>query len=270
MRIRGFVQDDAHIFCTEEQISGEVGKFCRLMYGMYEDFGFDKEKVLVKLSTRPVLRVGDDATWDRAEAALADACKAENIAYTVSPGEGAFYGPKLEFTLIDALSREWQCGTIQLDYQMPSKERLDAEYVGEDNQRHTPVMLHRAALGSMERFLGILIEHYAGAFPAWLHYQPAVVIPVSPVFNEYAQKVAAALEERGIRVTADVSTDRMNAKIRFAQTQKIPSMLVVGEKEAADGTVTVRYRDARGQDLRTVADFAAYVAEKVAARYTGI
>ena len=263
MRVRGFVQDDAHIFCTEEQIPSEVKKFCHLLKDMYRDFGFGDDKISVKFSTRPELRVGDDATWDRAEAALAEACTQAGLEYTLQPGEGAFYGPKLEFTLVDALGREWQCGTIQADFQLPAPDRLNAEYVGDDNAKHNPVMLHRAVLGSLERFIGILIENFAGAFPAWLHYQQVVVIPVAPAFNDYAQKVAASLDEAGFRVQADLGNDRMNAKIRLAQTQKIPYMLVVGEKEEADQAVAVRFRDGRQQQVMKLADFAAYLRENV-------
>ena len=263
MRVRGFVQDDAHIFCTEEQIPSEVKKFCHLLKDIYKDFGFTDDKISVKFSTRPELRVGDDATWDRAEAALAEACTQAGLEYTLQPGEGAFYGPKLEFTLVDALGREWQCGTIQADFQLPAPDRLNAEYVGDDNAKHNPVMLHRAVLGSLERFIGILIENFAGAVPAWLHYQQVVVIPVAPAFNDYAQKVAASLEDAGFRVQADLGNDRMNAKIRVAQTQKTPYMLVVGEKEAADNAVAVRFRDGRQQQVMSLADFTAYLQEKV-------
>ncbi|GHV83531.1 threonine--tRNA ligase [Spirochaetia bacterium] len=266
MRIRGFVQDDAHIFCTGEQIPGEVARFARLLFGMYADFGFERDKVLVKFSTRPELRIGDDATWDAAEAALASACKAENINYEIAEGEGAFYGPKLEFTLIDALGRQWQCGTLQLDYQMPSKERLDAEYTGADGERHTPVMLHRAILGSLERFIGILLENFSGALPVWLHFQQAAVIPVAEAFNDYAKNVAARLEERGVRVTAELGNDRLNAKIRACQTRKIPYMLVVGEKEAADGTVSIRCRGGSQMPTMKIADFAGYIDEKIKTR----
>ena len=263
MRVRGFVQDDAHIFCTEEQIPSEVKKFCHLLKDIYKDFGFTDDKISVKFSTRPELRVGDDATWDRAEAALAEACTQAGLEYTLQPGEGAFYGPKLEFTLVDALGREWQCGTIQADFQLPAPDRLNAEYVGDDNAKHNPVMLHRAVLGSLERFIGILIENFAGAFPAWLHYQQVVVIPVAPAFNDYAQKVAASLEDAGFRVQADLGNDRMNAKIRLAQTQKTPYMLVVGEKEAADNAVAVRFRDGRQQQVMKLEEFTAYLQEKV-------
>ena len=265
MRVRGFVQDDAHIFCTEAQIPEEVVKFCLLLKNMYRDFGFDPDTILVKFSTRPEKRVGDDATWDRAEAALADACKVANLPYEISPGEGAFYGPKLEFTLVDALGRQWQCGTIQVDYQLPSKERLNAEYIGEDNAKHNPVMLHRAALGSLERFLGILIENYAGALPAWLSPRQVVVVPVAPGFDAYAEEVASFLAGRGIRAKADVENDRMNAKIRKHQGFKVPYQLVVGQKEMDEKAVAVRFRDGRQETMKLGA-FAEYIQAKVSSR----
>ena len=258
MRVRGFVQDDAHIFCTEEQISSEVCKFCNLLKSLYRDFGFDDKAILVKFSTRPEKRVGDDATWDRAENALAEACKAAGLEYEIAPGEGAFYGPKLEFTLVDALGREWQCGTIQADYQLPSKDRLNAEYIGEDNQKHQPVMLHRAALGSLERFIGILIEQFGGALPPWLSPVQAMVIPVAPVFNEYAESIAASLSKAGCRVKADIDTDRMNAKIRKYQEQKIPYQLIVGEKEKQNNSVTVRLLKG-AQKTMSVDEFTAFL-----------
>ena len=258
MRVRGFVQDDAHIFCTEDQISSEVCKFCNLLKSLYRDFGFDDKAILVKFSTRPEKRVGDDATWDRAENALAEACKAAGLEYEIAPGEGAFYGPKLEFTLVDALGREWQCGTIQADYQLPSKDRLNAEYIGEDNQKHQPVMLHRAALGSLERFIGILIEQFGGALPPWLSPVQAMVVPVAPVFNEYAEQIAAALTKAGFRVKADIDTDRMNAKIRKYQEQKIPYQLVVGEKEKQNNSVTVRLLKG-AQKTMSVDEFTAFL-----------
>ena len=258
MRVRGFVQDDAHIFCTEDQITSEVSKFCNLLKSLYRDFGFDEKAILVKFSTRPEKRVGDDATWDRAEHALAEACKAAGLEYEVAPGEGAFYGPKLEFTLVDALGREWQCGTIQADYQLPAKDRLNAEYIGEDNQKHQPVMLHRAALGSLERFIGILIEQYGGALPPWLAPVQAMVIPVAPVFNEYAERIAATLIKAGFRVKADIDSDRMNAKIRKYQAQKIPYQLVVGEKEQQSNGVTVRLLTG-AQKAMTADEFIAFL-----------
>ena len=270
MRVRGFVQDDAHIFCTEAQIADEVARFCRLLKNMYRDFGFTEDKILVKFSTRPERRIGDDATWDRAENALKEATVAAGLSYELQPGEGAFYGPKLEFTLVDALGREWQCGTIQVDYQLPSTERLNAEYVGEDNAKHHPVMLHRAVLGSLERFLGILIENYAGALPAWLHYRQAVVLPVSLQAENYARSVYEKLKTAGIRCSLDVSTDRINGKIKTAQLKKIPYMLVVGEKEESSGSVAVRFRDARAQQVMKVDEFIGYVNEKESTRFAGI
>ena len=249
MRVRGFVQDDAHILCTEEQIESEVAKFCRLLVDIYKNFGFD-QNLLVKLSTMPVDHVGDEATWRHAEEALAKACKATGMDYVVQKGEGAFYGPKLEFTLIDALNRPWQCGTIQLDYQLPSAERLNAEYTGPDGQKHHPVMLHRAVLGSLERFIGILIEQYAGAFPFWLAPVQVEVIPVTDKQTEAAEAVAAALRKDDVRVVVDSRAEKMGAKIRDAQKQKVPYMLIVGAREAAAGTVSVRHR--KDGDLGTM------------------
>lgn len=272
MRVRGFVQDDAHIICTEDQIESEVAKFCRLLIDVYKDFGFDKN-LLVKLSTMPEDHVGDEATWQRAEASLAAACKASGMDYEIQPGEGAFYGPKLEFTLIDALGRQWQCGTIQLDYQLPSAERLNAEYIGSDNQRHHPVMLHRAVLGSLERFMGILIENYAGAFPAWLHFEQVAVVPVSPDFNDYANKVYDTLKSAGIRVNAYVDDDNMKAKIKVISSEhRTPYILVVGAKEQEEGTVTCRFRFSSQLPQKTfkLEEFRDYVLDKVNTHYNGI
>lgn len=262
MRVRGFVQDDAHIFCTEEQISSEVSKFCALLKRMYADFGFAEDKILVKFSTRPEQRVGDDATWDRAEKALSDACVDAGLEYEIAEGEGAFYGPKLEFTLIDALGREWQCGTIQLDYQLPSAERLNAEYIGDDNNKHHPVMLHRAVIGSLERFIGILIENCAGIMPPWLAPVQAVIVPVAPAFNEYAQKVQKILDEKGFRVIADIGTDRMNAKIRKHQEEKVIYQLIVGQSEMDNNSVAVRMRKG-GQKVMTLDEFISFLKDKV-------
>lgn len=261
MRTRGFVQDDAHIFCTEAQIPSEVSKFCALLKHMYRDFGFNEESILVKFSTRPEKRIGDDATWDKAEKALADACVAANLQYEIAEGEGAFYGPKLEFTLIDALGREWQCGTIQVDYQLPSAERLNAEYIGEDNNKHHPVILHRAALGSLERFIGILLESCAGVLPPWLAPVQAVVIPVAPPFTEYAEKVREDLALMGFRVNADTGNDRMNAKIRKYQEEKVIYQLIVGQQEQDSNSVTVRMRS-RKQKTMTVKEFGAFLQQK--------
>ncbi|MCQ2982587.1 MAG: threonine--tRNA ligase [Treponemataceae bacterium] len=270
MRVRGFVQDDGHILCTEDQIPSEVAKFCALLKDMYKDFGFTEERIAVKFSTRPEKRVGSDEDWDRAEAALADACVKAGLAYEIQPGEGAFYGPKLEFQITDALGRQWQCGTIQVDYQLPSGERLNAEYVGEDNAKHHPIMLHRAVLGSLERFIGIMIENFAGALPTWLQYQQATIIPVAANVEEYCGELLKKLEDADIRVKADMGNDRMNAKIRNAQMMKIPYMLVVGEREMNEGTVAVRFRDGRPQQTMKVDDFIAYVKDKVATHFVGI
>ena len=262
MRVRGFVQDDAHIFCRDEQISDEVAKFCKLLKHMYKDFGFDPKDIKVKFSTRPEVRIGDDATWDKAEEALKRACEVAMLEYTIAEGEGAFYGPKLEFTLVDAIGREWQCGTIQVDYQLPSKERLNAEYTTEDNTKKHPVMLHRAALGSLERFIGILIENCAGLLPTWLSPVQAVVIPVAPTFNEYALTVKEELAKKGFKVEADDSTERMNAKIRKHQNLKVPYLLIVGEKEASENSVAVRIRGGE-QKVMLINDFVDYLEEKI-------
>lgn len=270
MRVRGFVQDDAHIFCTEDQIPEEVAKFCNLLKDIYKDFGFTDDKIAVKFSTRPEIRVGTDEDWDRAEAALADACEKAGLEYELQPGEGAFYGPKLEFTIFDALNRPWQCGTIQVDYQLPSSERLNAEYIGADNAKHNPVMLHRAVLGSLERFIGILIENFAGALPAWLHFQQVAMIPVAPAFNSYAEEILNKLQDAGFRAAADFGSDNMKGKIKTAQLQKIPYMLVVGEKEKTEGSVTVRFRDGRPQQIMKIDDFIAYISDKVNSHFVGI
>ena len=262
MRVRGFVQDDAHILCTEEQIEEEVAKFCRLLKDVYKDFGFDRN-LLVKLSTMPADHVGDEATWQHAEAALAAACKASGMDYELQPGEGAFYGPKLEFTLIDALGRPWQCGTIQLDYQLPSAERLDAEYIGPDGAKHHPVMLHRAVLGSLERFIGILIEHYAGAFPTWLAPVQATIIPVTDAQNEAAKALEAKLLDAGIRAETDERNEKMGAKIRAAQARKVPYMIVMGKREVAEGTLAVRNRKGE-QSTATPDEFVALVRSEAA------
>jgi threonyl-tRNA synthetase len=262
MRVRGFVQDDAHIFCTPEQIGPEVAAFCQLLKEMYADFGFNE--VLVKFSTRPEKRVGTDESWDRVEKALADACDYAGLKTELNPGEGAFYGPKLEFTLKDCLGRHWQCGTIQVDPNLP--ERLGAEYVGEDGARHTPIMLHRAILGSLERFIGILIENYAGAFPTWLSPVQAVIIPVSEKHLEAANNMAATLRAAGVRITVDEQNQKLGYKIREAETRRLPYILVVGEKEALSGAVSVRQRGGTDLGSMAVTEFAARVAEDVATK----
>jgi threonyl-tRNA synthetase len=243
MRVRGFTQDDAHIFCTEAQLSDEVAAFIDLLYSVYRDFGFND--VIIKLSTRPANRIGSDEMWDRAEAALAEALTRHGLAFDYLPGEGAFYGPKIEFTLKDSIGRMWQCGTIQVDYNMP--ERLGAEYVDEDNSRKTPVMLHRAIVGSMERFIGILIEHYAGAFPLWLSPVQLVVMNISEAQADYAAAVAAELRMAGFRAQQDLRNEKITYKIREHSLQKLPYQLIVGDKEKAAGLVAVRSRN--GEDL---------------------
>jgi threonyl-tRNA synthetase len=243
MRVRGFTQDDAHIFCTEEQIEAEVASFIKMLYQVYGDFGF--QDVLVKLSTRPEKRVGADETWDKAEAALANALDHNQLQYDLQPGEGAFYGPKIEFTLKDSLGRLWQCGTIQLDFNLP--ERLDAEYVAEDNSRKRPVMLHRAIVGSMERFLGILIEHYAGAMPLWLAPVQVMVLNISESQSDYVRQVVETLKKNGIRVENDLRNEKITYKIREHSMQKMPYLLVAGEREMQAGHLAVRTR--KGEDL---------------------
>lgn len=243
MRVRNFVQDDAHIFCAESQVQAESAEFIRLLQQVYQDFGFTD--VQVKLSTRPEKRVGTDEQWDAAEAALAAALDAQRLEYELQPGEGAFYGPKIEFSLKDCLGRVWQCGTLQLDFNLPV--RLGAEYVDEDNTKKIPVMLHRAILGSLERFIGILIEHHAGAMPLWLAPVQAVVMNISEGQAEYAEEAVARLKKAGFRVEADLRNEKINYKIREHSVQKLPYQIVIGEKEKAAGLVAVRARG--GQDL---------------------
>jgi len=244
MRVRGFVQDDAHIFCTEDQISSETVAFCDLLKRMYKDLGF--EEVSVKFSDRPDNRAGDDAIWDKAEGALKKAVEDAGLPYTMNPGEGAFYGPKLEFVLRDAIGRDWQCGTLQVDFVLP--ERLDAEYVAEDGSRKRPVMLHRAVLGSFERFIGILIENFAGAFPFWLAPVQAVVAPIVSDADAYASEVCVALKAAGLRAETDLRNEKINYKIREHATQKVPVIVVVGRKEAEERTVTLRFRGEERQE----------------------
>ena len=251
MRVRSFTQDDAHIFCTEAQIEPEVIRFIDLLQRVYSDFGF--EEILVKFSTRPAKRVGTDGQWDKAEAALKIALDHKALAYELQPGEGAFYGPKIEFSLKDSLGRVWQCGTMQLDFSMP--ERLGAEYVGEDNARHAPVMLHRAILGSFERFIGILIEHYAGAMPLWLAPVQAVVLNITGNQASYAERVAGELRQAGLRAVADLRNEKISYKIREHSLQKLPYQVIVGDQEVAAQKVAVRTR--KGEDLgqMSLADF---------------
>ncbi len=251
MRVRSFTQDDAHIFCTEAQVEPEVIRFIDLLQRVYADFGF--EEILVKLSTRPPKRVGTDAQWDKAEAALKIALEHKAMAYELQPGEGAFYGPKIEFSLKDSLGRVWQCGTMQLDFSMP--ERLGAEYVGEDNARHVPVMLHRAILGSFERFIAILIEHTAGAMPLWLAPVQVIVMNITERQAAYAERVAAALKQAGLRAATDLRNEKISYKIREHSLQKLPYQVIVGDQEVAAEKIAVRTR--KGEDLgqMSLADF---------------
>ena len=262
MRVRAFAQDDAHIFCTPEQMQSESAAFIDLLYKIYADFGFNE--VLVKLSTRPEKRIGDDAEWDKAEATLAAALDEANIEWEENPGEGAFYGPKIEFSLKDTIGRVWQCGTLQVDPFMPG--RLSASYIDEDSTRQTPMMLHRAILGSLERFIGILIENYGGAFPAWLAPVQAVVLNISEKQAEYCRNVAEALGNQGLRVDSDLRNEKIGFKIRQHTLAKVPYLLVVGDREVENGTIAVRTRS--GEDLGSmpVEEFAQHLAEDVGRR----
>ncbi len=262
MRVRGFTQDDAHIFCTEEDIQTEVSVFTDLLFEVYRDFGFDD--VIIRLSTRPEERVGSDAIWDKSEKALADALDAKKLDWSLLPGEGAFYGPKIEFSLKDCIGRVWQCGTIQVDFSMP--DRLGAQYVAENGSRHVPVMLHRAILGSFERFIGILIENYEGAFPAWLAPEQAVVMNITDNQADYVQKVENLLRNQGYRVKSDLRNEKIGFKIREHTVQKVPYLLVVGDQEVEKGTIAVRTRG--GEDLGSISveEFSAILAGEVAKR----
>ncbi|MEC8110182.1 MAG: threonine--tRNA ligase [Pseudomonadota bacterium] len=236
MRVRAFTQDDAHIFCTEDQITSESVRFCELLQSIYADFGF--EDVRVKFSDRPEVRAGEDDVWDRAESALTDACEAAELETTLNPGEGAFYGPKLEFVLRDAIGRDWQCGTLQVDFVLP--DRLDAEYVAEDGARHRPVMLHRAILGSLERWIGIIIEQYSGRMPPWLAPVQVVVASITDSANGYAEQVADAFRAAGMRVESDLRNEKISYKVREHSVMKVPYILAVGGREAEAGTVALR------------------------------
>jgi threonyl-tRNA synthetase len=262
MRVRAFVQDDAHIFCTEAQVLPETEAFIDLLEKVYADFGFTD--IIVKLSTRPEKRIGSDAQWDRAEAALGEGLKAKGRSFEVQPGEGAFYGPKIEFSLKDCLGRVWQCGTLQLDFALP--ERLNAHYVGEDNDRHVPVMLHRAILGSLERFIGILIENYAGAMPLWLSPTQAVVLNISEKQGAYAEQVAATLRNAGLRVEADLRNEKITYKIREHSLNKLPYQIVVGDKEMAANLVAVRTRGGRDLGQMSIEALTGQLLDEVAAR----
>ncbi|MEY4507205.1 MAG: Threonine--tRNA ligase [Pseudomonadota bacterium] len=262
MRVRGFTQDDGHIFCTEDQIQSEVMAFTTLLQKVYRDFGFTN--ILYKLSTRPEKRIGSDESWDKAEAALAEGLRASGCEFEYLPGEGAFYGPKIEYTLKDALGRQWQCGTIQVDPNLP--ERLGAEYVGEDGARHRPIMLHRAIVGSLERFIGILIEQHAGALPTWLAPTQVAVLNITDAQAEYCQEIAKSMQNQGLRVETDLRNEKITYKIREHALQKLPYILVVGDKEKAAGEVAVRARGNKDLGVMSVEAFSQLIAQDVKTR----
>ncbi|MGL4668520.1 MAG: threonine--tRNA ligase, partial [Saezia sp.] len=251
MRVRGFTQDDGHIFCTEDQILEECVAYTALLQKVYKDFGFNH--IIYKVATRPEHRIGSDEVWDKAENALIESLRRAGCEFEITPGEGAFYGPKIEYTLKDAIGRQWQCGTIQVDFSMPV--RLDAEYVAESGERKFPVMLHRAITGSLERFIGILIENHAGAMPVWLAPDQVMVLNITDAQAAYAQSVAKALQKQGLRVVSDLRNEKVNYKIREAAMQKIPYIIVVGDKEMADETVAVRARGNQNLGVMSLNDF---------------
>ncbi|QSX35329.1 threonine--tRNA ligase [Shewanella avicenniae] len=262
MRVRGFTQDDAHIFCTEEQVQAEVSSCIQMVYDTYSTFGF--KNIVVKLSTRPEKRIGDDAMWDRAEEALKQALRNNNIEFEILPGEGAFYGPKIEFTLHDCLDRAWQCGTVQLDYALPG--RLGATYVAEDNSRQVPVMIHRAILGSLERFIGILIEEYAGKFPAWLSPMQVVVMNITDKQQSYAEDIVNSFQQQGIRACTDLRNEKIGFKIREHTLKRVPFLLVVGDQEVENREVAVRTRDGVDLGKMPVENFTALITERISLR----
>ena len=262
MRVRGFTQDDGHIFCTEDQIQSEVMAFTTLLQKVYRDFGFTN--ILYKLSTRPEKRIGSEESWDKAEAALAEGLRASGCEFEYLPGEGAFYGPKIEYTLKDALGRQWQCGTIQVDPNLP--ERLEAEFVGEDGARHRPIMLHRAIVGSLERFIGILIEQHAGALPTWLAPTQVAVLNITDAQADYCQEIAKSLQNQGLRVETDLRNEKITYKIREHALQKLPYILVVGDKEKAAGEVAVRARGNKDLGVMSVEAFSQLIAQDVKTR----
>jgi threonyl-tRNA synthetase len=262
MRVRGFVQDDAHIFCSEAMIQDEVSTFTDLLYSVYADFGFTD--VIIRLSTRPEQRVGTEEGWDKAEKALADALDAKGLAWEELPGEGAFYGPKIEFSLKDCLNRIWQCGTIQVDFSMPG--RLDAQFVAEDGSRQVPVMLHRAILGSFERFIGILIEHYEGAFPTWLAPEQVAILNITDNQADYVKKVQNSLQNKGFRAISDLRNEKIGFKIREHTLQKVPYLVVIGDKEVENNTVAVRTRSGDDLGVMSVDDFIAHLDQDVASK----
>jgi len=266
MRVRGFTQDDGHIFCTEEHILPECTAYTALLQKVYKDFGF--ENIIYKVATRPEARIGSDESWDKAEHALMESLRASGCEFEIAPGDGAFYGPKIEYTLKDAIGRQWQCGTMQVDFSMP--ERLDAEYVGEDGARHRPVMLHRAIVGSLERFIGILIEQHAGALPAWLAPVQVAVLNITDAQADYcreiAEKLEKALPQHPLRVALDLRNEKITYKIREHSMQKLPFILVAGDKERASGAVAVRARGNKDLGVMPVDEFIELVVKAIASK----
>ena len=262
MRVRGFVQDDAHIFCTEPQILNEVSIFTDLLFSIYKDFGFDD--IIIRLSTRPENRVGNDEVWDKSEQSLIDALVSKNLDYSLLPGEGAFYGPKIEFSLKDCLGRIWQCGTIQVDFSMP--ERLNAQYVAEDGSRRIPVMLHRAILGSFERFIGILIEHYEGKFPTWLAPCQVMILNITDSQSKYVEDLTNSMKNKGFRVENDLRNEKIGFKIREHTIQKIPYLLIIGEREVESSTLAVRSSDGKDLGSMTVTEFVSILEQDISSR----
>jgi threonyl-tRNA synthetase len=262
MRVRAFTQDDAHIFCTPEQISDESIAVCNLILSIYKDFGFDD--VRIKFADRPEVRVGADKVWDQAEQALLQALQASGFEYTHNPGEGAFYGPKLEFVLRDAIGRDWQCGTLQVDLNMP--ERLGATYIGEDGNKHVPVMLHRAMLGSIERFMGILIEHHAGNLPLWLAPQQVKVLTITSDANEYANEIVAELRAAGLRADCDLRNEKISYKVREHSVAKVPALFAVGQREIENRTVAVRRLGSKQQQVMPLEEAIAALTAEVESR----
>jgi threonyl-tRNA synthetase len=260
MRVRAFVQDDAHIFCTEAQINSETVAFCELLLSIYRDLGFDE--VVVRFSDRPETRAGTDETWDKAEAALTEAVEQTGLEYSLDPGEGAFYGPKLDFVLRDAIGRDWQCGTLQVDFVLP--ERLDASYIGQDGAKHRPVMLHRAILGSFERFLAILIEQYAGRFPLWLAPVQTTVATITSDADAYAEEVRAAFAAAGLRVEIDLRNEKINYKVRELSLAKVPLIAVVGRREAEERKVALRRLGGKEQEILALDEAVAKVSAEAA------
>ena len=260
MRVRGFVQDDAHIFCTEAQIVSESVSFCNMLFEIYRDLGF--EDVIVKFSDRPPVRAGADAVWDRMESALTDAIDAVGVSYELNPGEGAFYGPKLEFVLRDAIGRDWQCGTLQVDFVLP--ENLDANYIGEDGEKHRPVMLHRAILGSFERFIGVLIEHYAGKFPLWLAPVQVVLATITRDGDAYAEQVAEKMRAAGLRIELDLRNEKINYKVREHSMKKVPIIAAIGNREAEESTLSLRRLGSKQQEVLSLDDALAIISEEAA------